>query len=367
MDKSAKPIFKRKKWADTEIQKLLKYLLEQQEFEKPTAQVFYRTFLATCDIDATWDIIRWKVRYLKTTYIKAESWRRTTEAKLLETNEGASVLQDTLRKRCRFYDELHRIFGDKISDVTFDETTNSSMELNSTENTYESEQEFCGFKVTDMTFSTPDIHIKAEPLQQENEYDDYEIIDPETVIIDTNIQTKTKANTKSKTSKSNNSPDIPAAVQNDRNPLKRRLECEKSPQTDESYSTPNTHNKSQTPAQEDDYDEYEIIEPDMELIDKNKNATTSNKSLDLLSVAQSERNSLLKQKLDFEREKFKMEFELKRRKFEEEINDRKEKLELKKLEMEMKERLRILELEKQERIETLEIEMRYKYGNRKIE
>lgn len=79
-------------------------------------------------------------------------------------------------------------------------------------------------------------------------------------------------------------------------------------------------------------------------------------SLDQLSLIQNERNSFMKIKLNFEKEKFAQEFNLKERQFLADVTARKE-------EMEMKERVRKLELEKEERVAKYEIEMKYRSKN----
>ncbi|KAI8126644.1 hypothetical protein FF38_03737 [Lucilia cuprina] len=81
-----------KRWTDAEIKQLLEYLQERQGFEKPTAQIFYRKFLQVTELDASWDIVRWKVKNLKSNYNKAETWRKSTGAGLLEADEGVSSI-----------------------------------------------------------------------------------------------------------------------------------------------------------------------------------------------------------------------------------------------------------------------------------
>ncbi|XP_046804534.1 uncharacterized protein LOC111688209 isoform X1 [Lucilia cuprina] len=134
MDKSVKAIAKRnrdkrhnKRWSDTETKQLLEYLLEQEEFEKPTAQIFYRKFLNTSNLEATWDLCRWKTKSLKSTYKKTETWRSSNA---YEANDP--YVQDKLRKMCRFYDDLHCLFGQKLqifANETFDVNTSSKIPL----------------------------------------------------------------------------------------------------------------------------------------------------------------------------------------------------------------------------------------------
>ncbi|XP_065355249.1 uncharacterized protein LOC135949581 [Calliphora vicina] len=135
MDK--KPAIKRnrekrnnKRWTDNEIKQLLQYLQEQPDFEKPTAQIFYRQFLKASNLDATWDLCRWKIKNLRTTYKKAETWRRSNG--LFETDPA---VQDKLRKICRFYDDLHCVFAQRFSDFPdelFDSASTTDMSFNRT-------------------------------------------------------------------------------------------------------------------------------------------------------------------------------------------------------------------------------------------
>ncbi|XP_037824514.1 eukaryotic translation initiation factor 3 subunit A-like [Lucilia sericata] len=129
MDKTTKTIVKRKRdkrhnkrWADNEIKQLLQYLKEQPEFEKPTAQIFYRKFLETCNLDASWSICRWKIKNLKVNYRKAENWRRSNG--FVETQPN---IKETLNKMCRFYDDLHQVFGNTFENICYETLDSNSM------------------------------------------------------------------------------------------------------------------------------------------------------------------------------------------------------------------------------------------------
>lgn len=85
---------------------------------------------------------------------------------------------------------------------------------------------------------------------------------------------------------------------------------------------------------------------------------------------QSEKTSLLKMKLEWERQKHVDEMEIRKQKItleeektKAEIELRKKELELKARQLELDERLKVLEMEKDERIKKFEIEMKLKYQN----
>ncbi|XP_046805018.1 uncharacterized protein LOC124419460 [Lucilia cuprina] len=129
MDKTTKTIVKRnrdkrhnKRWADNEIKQLLQYIKEQAEFEKPTAQIFYRKFLETSNLDASWSLCRWKIKNLKVNYRKAETWRRSNG--FVETQPN---VKETLHKMCRFYDDLHQVFGKTFENIHYETLDSNSM------------------------------------------------------------------------------------------------------------------------------------------------------------------------------------------------------------------------------------------------
>lgn len=59
----------------------------------PTAQYYYKKCIEKTKIDATWDLVRWKVRHLKMGFKKAEDWRKSTGAGLLEADQGISSIK----------------------------------------------------------------------------------------------------------------------------------------------------------------------------------------------------------------------------------------------------------------------------------
>ncbi|XP_036322434.1 uncharacterized protein LOC118736450 [Rhagoletis pomonella] len=82
-----------KKWTLEEVNTILNYLMDSQEIEKPTAQIFYKKLIEKTGINATWELIRWKVRHLKSTYKDASDWRSSTGAGLLEIDAGANSVE----------------------------------------------------------------------------------------------------------------------------------------------------------------------------------------------------------------------------------------------------------------------------------
>ncbi|XP_049306195.1 uncharacterized protein LOC125776699 isoform X2 [Bactrocera dorsalis] len=69
----------------------------------PSAQIFYKKLLLETGISADWNLVRWKVRNMRTAYNKAEQWRNGTGAGLLEE-------QEKLSKMCPHYKRLQSIF-----------------------------------------------------------------------------------------------------------------------------------------------------------------------------------------------------------------------------------------------------------------
>lgn len=55
--------------------------------------MYYKKCLEKTKIDATWNLIRWKMRHLKASFKKAEDWRNSTGAGILEADEGISSVR----------------------------------------------------------------------------------------------------------------------------------------------------------------------------------------------------------------------------------------------------------------------------------
>ncbi|XP_055381434.1 uncharacterized protein LOC129612017 [Condylostylus longicornis] len=100
-----------KKWMDAEVNEIINYIEREKEFEKPTGRVYYTKLLKNSNMNVTWDLLKWKVRNLKLSYIKAEAWRISNEAKLFESDEGIEKVNKKLQRMCPFYDRLNKIFG----------------------------------------------------------------------------------------------------------------------------------------------------------------------------------------------------------------------------------------------------------------
>lgn len=56
--------------------------------------MYYNKFLDEYKIDATWMLVKWKVRYLKTCFGNAEKWRKNTGAGILDEdlNNGVNTV-----------------------------------------------------------------------------------------------------------------------------------------------------------------------------------------------------------------------------------------------------------------------------------
>ncbi|XP_037813671.1 uncharacterized protein LOC119604858 [Lucilia sericata] len=116
-----------KKWTDEDIKKVLCYMQAHRNIEKPTARMYYEKLLEETKLDANWNILKCKVRYLKGTLQKAESWRRKAGVRM-ENGDGASSVKDkVVQKICPYYEQLSDIFilGKEINyavlDTSFDE------------------------------------------------------------------------------------------------------------------------------------------------------------------------------------------------------------------------------------------------------
>ncbi|XP_050340161.1 uncharacterized protein LOC126766411 [Bactrocera neohumeralis] len=112
-DKKVKRERPNKKWTKEEINKLLDFLEEADEIEAPTAQFFYKKCIQVKGIEATWDLLRWKVRHLKSTFNKANDYRTSTGAGIDEMDVGVGSFEDKIEKMCPHYNRLNKIFGAK--------------------------------------------------------------------------------------------------------------------------------------------------------------------------------------------------------------------------------------------------------------
>ncbi|XP_049301961.1 neurofilament medium polypeptide-like [Bactrocera dorsalis] len=112
-DKKVKRERPNKKWTKEEINKLLDFLEEADEIEAPTAQFFYKKCIVVKGIEATWDLLRWKVRHLKSTFKKAHDYRTSTGAGIDEMDVGVGSFEEKIEKMCPHYHRLNKIFGAK--------------------------------------------------------------------------------------------------------------------------------------------------------------------------------------------------------------------------------------------------------------
>ncbi|KAM8702561.1 hypothetical protein ACLKA7_005677 [Drosophila subpalustris] len=78
--------------------------------EKPTAQIYYNKLIAATNIDATWNLLRFKVRHLKTGWQKADAFSKSTGAGL-EEGDVETTIRAKLLKMCPHYDQLDDIYS----------------------------------------------------------------------------------------------------------------------------------------------------------------------------------------------------------------------------------------------------------------
>ncbi|XP_049310693.1 uncharacterized protein LOC125778155 [Bactrocera dorsalis] len=80
-----------KKWKESEVHSIIEFLMEEADFEAPTAQLFYKRFLHKTQLDVSWDLVWWKVRHLKAQYRKANDWLASTGAGLQDEGDGRII------------------------------------------------------------------------------------------------------------------------------------------------------------------------------------------------------------------------------------------------------------------------------------
>lgn len=79
-----------KRWSDEDTCKILNYLL--QTIQANAALIYYTKLIENMNLtDVTQDIIKNKVRNLKTRYCRAVEWLNETGQGLLEDNDGKTV------------------------------------------------------------------------------------------------------------------------------------------------------------------------------------------------------------------------------------------------------------------------------------
>ncbi|XP_049309047.1 uncharacterized protein LOC125777730 [Bactrocera dorsalis] len=102
-----------KKWKESEVLSIIEFLMEEAEFEAPTAHLFYKRFLHKSQLDVSWDLVRWKVRHLKVQYRKANDWLASTGAGLQDEADGRTN-EGKIAKMCPYYDQPREIFGKRL-------------------------------------------------------------------------------------------------------------------------------------------------------------------------------------------------------------------------------------------------------------
>ncbi|XP_011205112.2 uncharacterized protein LOC105227462 [Bactrocera dorsalis] len=106
------------RWREQQTKDLLTIIADKVKdnpdlFEKPTAKRFYERIAESAPNlkHIKWDIMRTKMRHLKTSFLSALKWKDQHDAGLLENGD---VIEYT-KRMCPFYDELHAIFRERIN------------------------------------------------------------------------------------------------------------------------------------------------------------------------------------------------------------------------------------------------------------
>lgn len=301
-----------KRWTQSEISKIIDYMEEHGNLEKPTARIYYETFLEISPIDATWDLIKWKVRYLKTLYAKANQWLSSPEAKSLSDEQVVERLQ----KICPNYERLRKIFGVKQAQVV---------------------------EILDSNDSFPDCYIDefeensdmAVDVKVFADYDGFENLPPdetESMIFENKLSAEVEI-----TQMSTNS--TPAL----HDVLHEQLIADETAAAETSPETKDASNE--------------------QTIAKRVKKESLRHSLSALSQSQESRNEMQRLRLKFEEYKFVQEFQFVKQKFEAEMELKKQELELRKIEIESNEKLKLMEIEKSERIAKYELNLKYNGHN----
>ncbi|XP_062556350.1 uncharacterized protein LOC134221173 [Armigeres subalbatus] len=124
------------RWTEAETTEFLGTVMEEvkhnpEAFEKPTAQYFYKKIAEKVpSIQAlSWTLMKSKMRNLKTSYLKAESWRGQTGAGLLAEGNESSV-SEYIHKICPHWQILEQIFGQRksVNPVVVIDTSSSNYE-----------------------------------------------------------------------------------------------------------------------------------------------------------------------------------------------------------------------------------------------
>ncbi|KAM8701728.1 hypothetical protein ACLKA7_001020 [Drosophila subpalustris] len=115
----------------------------QGNLEKPTAQIYYNKLIAATNIDATWNLVRFKIRHLKTGWQNADAFSKSTGAGL-EEGDVETTIRAKLLKMCPHYDQLDDIYSSskEINVIVVESSqyqeSNSTIERSMTPNEEES-------------------------------------------------------------------------------------------------------------------------------------------------------------------------------------------------------------------------------------
>uniref|UniRef100_A0A1A9UNT9 Myb-like domain-containing protein n=1 Tax=Glossina austeni TaxID=7395 RepID=A0A1A9UNT9_GLOAU len=104
-----------KKWTTEETIKILEYIISNGNLEKPTAKSYYEKLIRQTGVDANWSLCKWKVRNLKTGYIKALEWQNTVGADMIRSENGdVNYVLDKVLRMSPHFKRLREIFGDIV-------------------------------------------------------------------------------------------------------------------------------------------------------------------------------------------------------------------------------------------------------------
>lgn len=77
---------------------MLDFLRENQPYEKPSAQLFYKRYIEQKGVETDWKIIRAKVHNMRKSYSNAKAWQNSTGAGALK--EGETV-EGKIKTKCQ--------------------------------------------------------------------------------------------------------------------------------------------------------------------------------------------------------------------------------------------------------------------------
>uniref|UniRef100_A0A034WLV6 Uncharacterized protein n=1 Tax=Bactrocera dorsalis TaxID=27457 RepID=A0A034WLV6_BACDO len=100
-----------KRWKVAEEKALIEFLLENRDFEKPSARLFYNRFANEKQILVEWKSARSKVRNMRPTYNKAKEWEGSTGAGCMD----GDTIKSVLLKKFRYFYEFDDIFGARLN------------------------------------------------------------------------------------------------------------------------------------------------------------------------------------------------------------------------------------------------------------